>query len=305
MDKATVLGTASAFPTKLRNHPSIYLNLGGAKVLFDCGEGTQRQIRSAGLSPSVDFIFVTHWHGDHSLGVGGIIQSLNMMKNEGPLTVMGPSGTNASVKHILDTYKFYKRLPIKIRSIDAKKELLVKEINGHNIYAINVKHAVKCLGYKVKENDVRNIRKDLLEKLGVKPGPQLKFLKAGKDIVVGGKKLKASQFTYIKKGRSLVYLTDLVYEKNIYKFAKDADVLIIESTFSSNMQNQAKEFMHLTVKDALTIAKQSCAGRVYLTHLSQRYENSGEIRKEAADLAKSMGLKAEVAVPDDLSEIII
>ncbi len=305
MDKATILGTASAFPTKTRNHPSIYVNLNGVRILLDCGEGTQRQIRSAGLSPSVDYVFITHWHGDHSLGVGGIVQSLNMMRKDTPLTIVGPAGTNSSVKHILDAYKFYKGLVIKVRTLDAKKESLVMDIKGHSIYAINVKHVIKCLGYKIKEKDSRNIRKELLDKLGVKSSPQLKSLKAGKDIVIDGKKLKASQLTYIKKGKSLVYLTDLIYDKNLYRFAKDADVLIIESTFSSELQERAKTFMHLTVKDALTIAKRANAKKIYLVHFSQRYENLDTIEKEAAALSKSMGIKAEVILPQDLSEITV
>lgn len=303
MEKAVILGTASAFPTKSRNHPSIYLNLGGKRILLDCGEGTQRQIRAAGLSPSVDYVFVTHWHGDHALGVGGIIQSLNMMKRDEPLVVIGPQGTSASVKHILETYRFYKGLRVETRTVDAKREKLVVKLNNCSVYALNVKHSTKCLGYKIKENDTRNIRRDLIAKAGIKPGPKLKALKAGKDVTVDGKKLKASVFTYIKKGKSLVYLTDLVYEKKLASFAKNADVLVIEATFSSAMQRQAGEFMHMTVRDALTVAKQAGVARVYLTHISQRYENSDEIEKEASELGKSMGLKAAVMIPKDLSEI--
>jgi ribonuclease Z len=279
------------------------VSLDGKRILLDCGEGTQRQIRAAGLSPSVDYIFVTHWHGDHSLGVGGIIQSLNMMKKEEPLTVVGPVGTSASVKHILETYRFYKGLKVNTQTIDSEREKLVKKIGSFSIYAINVKHSVKCLGYKVKEEDVRNIKKELIEKEGIKPSVKLKALKLGKDVIINGKKLKASVFTYIKKGKTLVYLTDLVYSKKLAKFAKDADILVIESTFSSKMQEQAYTFMHLTVRDALMVAKQSGAKKVYLVHLSQRYEDSDEIAKEVAELKSEMGIKADIIIPEDLSEI--
>ena len=97
MGKAFILGTASAFPTKDRNHPAVYVNLDGKRVLLDCGEGTQRQIRIAGLSPAVDYIFITHWHGDHSLGVGGVLQSLNMMRRTEPVWIFGPARRTTTV----------------------------------------------------------------------------------------------------------------------------------------------------------------------------------------------------------------
>jgi ribonuclease Z len=302
-DKVTILGTASAFPTKTRNHPSIYINLDGNRVLFDCGEGTQRQIRTAGLSPAVDYIFLTHWHGDHSLGVGGILQSLNMMGRTEPLIIVGPIGTNASVNHILKTYKFYSRLNIKTRSLDLKKETLIEKIGTYSVYGINVKHAVKCIGFKVKEDDALNIKRELLDKNDIKPGPFLRGLKEGRNVKYNGRTLKAKDFTYLKKGKSLVYLTDLVYEKSLAKFAKDADVLIIEATFSSALEKKAQSFSHLTIYDALTIAKLAGVKRVYLMHTSQRYENVKVLLEEIKEVKKKLKLSAEVHLPEDFSEV--
>lgn len=305
MDKFTILGTASAFPTKSRNHPSLYLNLEGKRVLLDCGEGTQRQIRMAGLSPSVDYIFITHWHGDHSLGVGGVLQSLNMMRRTEPVTIIGPQGTGASVKHILQTYKFYPNLKVKSRSLDLKKETLVERIGSYSVYGINVKHSVRCLGYKVKEDDSLNIREDALKKHGITPGPFLKSLKAGKNVRYKGKTLKAKDFTYAKKGKSIVYLTDLAYDKSLVKFASGADVLVIEATFSSDLQEKARTVYHLTISDALTVAKQADVKKVCLVHTSQRYEDAAALEKEAKEIKTKIGLTAEVSLPNDLSEITI
>ncbi len=305
MDNVTLLGTSSAFPTKNRNHPSIYFNLDGKKVLFDCGEGTQRQIRIAGLSPAIDYLFVTHWHGDHSLGIGGVIQSLNMMRRAEPIKITGPLGTDASVKHILQTYKFYPHLEIKSRSLNLKKETLIEKIGKYSVYGINVKHSVKCLGYKLKEEDTFNIKQELLKKKGIKPGPFLKLLKKGKNVKYKEKLLRAKEFTYFKKGTSLVYLTDLVYEKNLIKFAKDADVLVIEATFSSALQDKAHGFYHLTINDALKIAKLANVKKVYLVHTSQRYENTKLIGSEIKDLKEKLHLAAEVLLPNDLDKIRI
>ncbi len=304
MDKATILGTSSAFPTKLRNHPAVYLNLEGNTVLLDCGEGTQRQIRVAELSPSVDYIFLTHWHGDHSLGVAGILQSMNMIRREEPVFIFGPQGTNSSISNILKTYKFYASLPIKSTALDLKREKSIVKIGRYTVYGLNVKHSVKCLGYKIKEDDSINIRQEMLKKYGVTPGPFLKALKSGKNVKYKGKVLKAKDFTYLKRGKSLVYLTDLVYEKKLVKFAKDADVLIIEATFSSALQEKAKEAFHLTIADALTLAKEASVKAVYLVHTSQRYESSSvSLKNEIAGLKDKLRLNAEVFLPDDLSKI--
>jgi ribonuclease Z len=303
MAEAVILGTSSAFPTETRNHPAVYINAGGKHLLFDCGEGTQRQIRIADLKPSIDYIFITHWHGDHSLGVGGILQSLNMMRRSEPVNIIGPSGTTASIKHILNTYKFYSRLPIKTRSLDLKKEMLIADLGQYAIYGINVKHSVKCIGYRLQEKDNINIKTELLNKYKIKPSPLLKSLKEGKDVRYMGKILKAKKFTYLKKGTVLVYLTDLAYEKSLAKFARNADILIIESTFSSTLEEKARDVNHLTVLDALTIAKQADAKKVYLVHTSQRYEDSKTIENEIMKLKKKLKINAEVSIPNDLCRI--
>ena len=303
MSKAFILGTASAFPTKDRNHPAVYVNLDGKRVLLDCGEGTQRQIRIAGLSPAVDYIFITHWHGDHSLGVGGMLQSLNMMRRTEPVWIFGPAGTGTSVKHILAAYKFYQGIDVKTRSLDLKREKLVQRVGRYSVYGMNVSHVVKCLGYKIKEDDALNIKQDLLEKQGIKPGPFLRGLKEGKNVKYKGKTLKAKDFTYLKKGKTLVYLTDLRHEKQLYGFAKGADALIIEATFASSLQEKAKKFYHLTIHDALEIAKRADVKKVYLTHTSQRYDDPAALIAEIAGLKAKLGLKAEVVLAHDFSEV--
>lgn len=303
MNDIVLLGTSSAFPTKERNHPSIYLNLDGKKILLDCGEGTQRQIRIAGLSPSIDKIFLTHWHGDHSLGVGGVIQSLNMLGSAKTLEIFGPKGTSSSVKNILSTYKFYDRVSVIPKVIDAKREKLIDRIGRFSIYAINVKHGVPCLGYKVKEDDSINIDKKMLERFHIKPGEHLNKLKLGKDVKYNGKILKASEFTYVKKGKTIVYLTDLKYEKRLSKFAKDADLLIIESTFSSEFEKRAREVYHLTIADALRIGKEAGVKQVVIIHTSQRYEGTNTIEQEAKVLKDKMKLNFNIIIGQDLMKI--
>ncbi len=303
MDNVILLGTSSAFPTKERNHPSIYINLNGKIILLDCGEGTQRQIRIAGLSPSIDKIFITHWHGDHSLGVGGIIQSINMSNASKLIEIFGPKGTKSSVKNILSAYKFYSRVHIKTRVIDAKREKLIDRIGKFSLYAINVKHGVPCLGYKIKEDDSINIRREMLEKFRIKPGKYLNELKQGKDVEYNGKVLKASNFTYIKKGKKIVYLTDLKYEKRLSRFAKDADLLIIEATLSSKFEKKAREIYHLTIADALRIGKEANVKKLVVVHTSQRYEDTNIIEQEAKVLKDKMKLNFNIIIGRDLMRL--
>lgn len=301
MIEGTFLGTSSAFPTVKRNHPAVYIMINGERMLFDCGEGTQRQIRKAGLSPSVDYAFITHWHGDHSLGLGGIIQSLNMMKSNKSLQVFGPSGTEQSIKNILMTYKFYNQLDIKPKSINAPKEKKILEGENYSVSAINVEHSVKCLAYKIKERDMRNISVEKLAEKGIKPGRFLSRLKEGKDVIYNGIKLKYKELTYLKKGKSLAYVTDLRYNRKVIPFIKGVDTLIIESTFGEEFQ-KSYEFFHLNIKEAMLLAKSSGAGEVFFVHTSQRYENDDSLVKSAAAIYLKMKCSFKYSFPDDFDK---
>jgi ribonuclease Z len=298
MIEGAFLGTSSAFPTVKRNHPAVYLMINGERILFDCGEGIQRQIRKAGLSPSVDYIFITHWHGDHSLGLGGIIQSLNMMKSSKRLQIFGPGGTEQSVKDILLTYKFYNQLDIKPKSINAPKERKILEMDNYSVSSINVEHSVKCLAYKVKEKDVRNISVEKLAEKGIKSGKFLSRLKEGKDVIYNGIKLKYKELTYLKKGKSVAYVTDLRYNPKVIPFIKGVDTLIIESTFGEEFQ-KSYEFFHLNIKEAMLLAKRSNAKEVFFVHTSQRYENDDSLVKSAAAIYSKMKCGFRYSFPDD------
>ncbi|MCL5976071.1 MAG: ribonuclease Z [Candidatus Parvarchaeota archaeon] len=301
MIEGTFIGTSSAFPTVKRNHPAVYIMINGERMLFDCGEGTQRQIRKAGLSPSIDSIFITHWHGDHSLGLGGIIQSLNMMKSNKRLNIFGPSGTEQGIKNILMTYRFYNQLDIKSKSINAPKEKKIFERDKYTVSAINIEHSVKCLAYKIKEKDVRNISVEKLAENGIKSGKFLSKLKEGKDVIYNGIKLKYKDFTYLKKGKSLAYVTDLRYNRNVIPFIKSVDTLIIESTFGEEFQ-KSYEFFHLNIKEAISLAKSSGAKEVFFVHTSQRYENDDSLVKSAAALYSKMKCTFKYSFPDDFDK---
>lgn len=288
MIEITLLGTSSAFPTEERNHPSLYVKLDSYNILIDCGEGTQRQIRKAGLSPKIDYIFITHWHADHSLGIIGILSSAKLQNLSMPV-IFGPKGTKQKIKSLLKIFNLEIE-KLKIVEVDAPKEKEILKLGDYTFYALNLKHTVKCLGYKIKEKDKVKILKDFLEKNNIKSGPHLRPLLEGKDIIYEGKKIKHEEATRIEKGKIITYLTDFRYEDKVIKFAKDSDYLFIESTFMSDLEDKAKDYYHLSILDAMKIAENANAKKVILMHISQRYKE-GEILEEIAKLKGNLDVE--------------
>ncbi|MCW1297521.1 MAG: ribonuclease Z [Candidatus Rehaiarchaeum fermentans] len=274
--ESILLGTSSAFPTEERNHPSLYLNLNGKKILIDCGEGTQRQIRIAKLSPEIDYIFITHWHADHSLGIVGIISSAKMLKLNLP-HIFGPKGTKKKIEELLNVFGIDAK--ISVTEINAPKEKKILDIDNFEVFAINLKHTIPCLGYKIKEKDRIKINKEFLIKNGIKEGPYLKNLTLGKDIEYKGKIIKAKDATFKLKGKIIAYITDTKKIKSIEKFVKDADLLFIESTFMSELKKEANLYYHLSIEDSLKIAKLARVKKTVLIHISQRYKNEDVIKE--------------------------
>ncbi len=277
------LGTSSMYPTKTRSHPAVLLKYEGHHLLFDCGEGTQRQLRIAGESAmKIEAVFITHWHGDHSLGLGGLIQSLAASKREEELIIIGPKGTAESVRCILRTYKFKPTFNIKV--IEAE-EGVVYESEKFYVEAISVKHPVPTLAFKFVEKDRRKINLDYVKQFGLERHPILGKLQRGETIEWKGKKITPEEGTIVVKGKRATYIVDTAFFDELVDFAKDSDILISEATFSDELKEIAKEYMHMTSKEAAKLAKQSNSKVLYLTHLSQRYEKNPEkILEEAKEI---------------------
>ena len=268
------LGTSSMYPTKTKSHPAVLLKYNGHYLLFDCGEGTQRQFRIAEESiMKVEAVFITHWHGDHSLGLGGLIQSLSAGKREKPLIIVGPKGTAESVRCILKTYKF--KPTFEIRVIESDGGIVYK---GDKFYvdSLPVKHSVPTLAYKFVEEDRRKINVEYLKQFGLVKHPILGKLQKGESIEWKGKTITPEEGTYLVKGKKVTYVVDTLLFDELIEFAKDSDLLISEATFSDELKEIAKEYYHMTASEAGELAKKSNSKLLYLTHLSQRYEKESE-----------------------------
>ncbi len=287
------LGTSSMYPTKTRSHPAVLLKYNGHNLLFDCGEGTQRQMRIANESVmKIEAIFITHWHGDHSLGLGGIIQSMSASKRENPLVIIGPKGTANSVKCIINTYKF--KPTFEIRIVESEGGVVYSGGKFH-VEAIKVKHSVPTLAYKFVEEDRRKINMEYVKKFGLERHPILGKLQKGETIEWNGNKITPEEGTILIKGKRVSYVVDTKFFNELIDFVKNSDLLISEATFSDELKDVAEEYFHMTASQVGTLAKRGSVKLLYLTHLSQRYEKDPEkILNEAKKVFESTHLAEDL-----------
>lgn len=280
------LGTSAMVPTKDRNPSSILIIYKNEGILLDCGEGTQRQLKIAGISQTkITKIFISHWDGDHVLGLPGLLQTLSNSEYNGVLEIYGPKNTKRYIENLFKTFFFDNRLKIKINEIKQGKFF---ENSDFILESFNLEHKIPTLGINFIENDRRKINLDYIKKIKIPEGPLLGKLQKNKSISWEGKIIKPENATYIVKGKKITYISDTVYCKNCIKFSKNADILICDATFTSKLEEKAKEYMHMTAKQAAEIANIASVKKLILTHFSQRYKTTNEILEDAKDNFKEV-----------------
>ncbi|WP_407423724.1 ribonuclease Z [Methanobrevibacter sp.] len=279
----TFLGTSSAVHSYERNHPSIVLKAFGETMLFDCGEGTQRQLIYARVSPmKISKIFLTHYHGDHILGLPGLLQSMNFRGRDTKLTIYGPKGLNVLKEAIFSLG--YCKIEFPIEFIEIGSEI-VEKTDEYIITSQNVNHQVPCLAYSIEElKKPRFLRQKAIE-LGVPVGPDFGRLHNGEEVEIDGKIIKPKQVLGPpRKGRKITYSGDTTPCEEMIDLAKDSTLLIHESTYIKEDSDKAEENFHSTSADAALIAKKSNSKRLVLTHISTRYQNTDQLLKEALEI---------------------
>ena len=276
------LGTSSAVHSKERNQVSIAVKAFGEVMLFDCGEGTQRQMLHTKVSPmKVSKIFITHFHGDHILGLPGLIQSLGLHGRENKLTIYGPRGLN-QVKNAILNFGYCKiEYPIEFIEIETG---IVEETDEYVIRCQSVRHNVPSLAYSIEEKKKPRFLREKAIELGVPVGPAFGKLHNGEEVEIDGKIIKPEQVLgEPRKGIKLTYSGDTVPCEEMIEFAKESTLLIHESTFTSDEAQNAVDHGHSTASDAGYVAKQSNSKKLVLTHISTRYgENYSKILLEEA-----------------------
>ncbi len=282
----TFLGTVSGIPSLTRNHPAIALEYYSDVydvLLWDCGEGTQKQLMRAGISfMKIDNIFITHWHADHFAGLIPLIQTMNLEKRRKKLRIFGPEAERF-VSDIIDLGYFGLRFPVEAINVPFEGNEITKiyETKKYEVLSTPVWHSVPSVGYALKEKDRWRIDEQKLKELGLRRGRWLEELKKKGEYVKNGKLVKLEEVAVKVPGLKVVYSGDTRPCENLANLAKGADVLIHDGTFA---EEDELDTAHGNVKDAAKIAKKAGVKLLVLTHISRRYQDTKELEQQAREI---------------------
>ncbi len=284
--EVTILGSGGALPTVKRKPTAQFLNIQDRYFLVDCGEGTQLQLRKNKCKfLKINHIFISHLHGDHYLGLIGLLSSLSLLGRRKDLNIYAPK----EIKKIIDVheeilgkgYGFRINL-IALNFID--QEVLYKD-NVLTVYSFPVTHSIPCCGFLFKENPTK--RKLIKEKILRKNFniETLQRLKKGEDCVFEEEEIKNIEYTTDgPRQRSYAFCADTQYDENIVKYISKTDLIYHESTFLESMKNRAKTTFHSTALDAAKIAKLANVGQLLIGHFSARYNEIKDFEIEAKSI---------------------
>ncbi|MCX6650812.1 MAG: ribonuclease Z [Methanomassiliicoccales archaeon] len=295
----TFLGTGGSVPTTKRNCVSIALRIGPEVLLFDCGEGTQRQLMSSSVSfMRITTIFISHHHGDHFLGLPGLIQSMNFYGRMSPLKVYGPEGTADLIEKILTLGEFDLKYEVTGQDLDPK-ETMVGE--GYVVEAVRTDHVIPSLGFVFQEDErPGRFEPEKALSLGVKEGPNFSKLVRGENVKVGNTVVTPDMVMGpSRKGLKVVYSGDTAPCSELALASRKADVLVHEATVASDLEAKAREYRHSTAMDAAVLARDAGVGTLYLVHISGRYEDAAPLLKEAQEIFPN------TIIPNDLDTFVL
>ncbi len=273
MIRVRFLGTAAALPTVRRNVSGIAVQREGRSLLWDCGEGTQRQIMRYGTGFSFDHIFITHAHADHLLGLPGLLRTMGLQGRRQGMTVYGPAGTEATLRAAVRLGAVRQAFPVEIRGLPPGGRV---DFAGWAVHAFRADHGVPALGYALVE-EARPGRFDVetARRLGVPEGPLFGRLHRGESIVVEGRIVSPDDVVGPPRpGRRVVYGGDSRPTREAVEMAMGADLLIHEATFGADEEKRARETRHSTAAEAARVAARAGVRELLLTHVSARYSET-------------------------------
>lgn len=253
-------------------------------VLFDCGEATQKQMMYAQISPmKIDDIYITHLHGDHILGLPGIIQSLAFRGRTRPLHIYGPRGIDELLDHIKKLG--FSAINYEIITHTVEDDQIIYQQDDFLVKSKKMKHTVTNYAYLIEEIRQPKFIKSKALELGIPPGPLFGQLQAGQEVTLDGVTIKPEQVLGPpRKGVKMVFSGDTLPQESMIEFANGVDVLIHEATFSKKYADKAEENGHTIAEDAARIAKDANVEQLILTHLSNRYTDSDILLDEAKEI---------------------
>ncbi|MBE8538518.1 ribonuclease Z [Geoglobus acetivorans] len=271
--KITFLGTSGTVPTPERNTSSIFVQFGGEKLLFDCGEGTQRQMMIAKTGFSISSVFITHMHTDHFIGLFGLIESMSLNGREKPLHIYCPEPD--FLRKLFREFG-YDNLDFRI-VVTGLKDSDVVRFGNFSVVAFKTDHIVSSVGYAVIEDSFLRFSPEKAKELGIPPGPLYKKLANGETVFFRGKMVSPEMVTDgMVRGRKIVYTGDTKPTEKLVEISKDADLLIHDSSFTSELSEWAEYTKHSTALKAAEVAKEAGVRRLILTHISARYSKNTE-----------------------------
>ncbi len=268
--KLTILGTAGQLPTKTRSQNAYFLNWPFGGILFDPGEGAQRQFTFAGISPGkIHKIFISHFHGDHCLGLPGILQRLNLMQVEHDVHVYYPAEGELFLQNLVSSSKFTSRIDFHFHPLQVG---IVEETAEYKVEAFDLLHSTPTLGYRFSLLPQWRFDKEKLIQLGLS-GPILGKLEKEGEIEHKGKKIKREEISYLTKEKVFAYALDTGICANIPALIRNADVVLMEATYLDTERDLADKFNHMTAERAAIYARDNEVGKLVLTHFSERYKD--------------------------------
>ncbi|MEU4352291.1 ribonuclease Z [Streptomyces sp. NPDC023838] len=289
-----VLGTASQVPTRHRNHNGYLLRWDGEGILFDPGEGTQRQMLRAGVAAhDIDRICVTHFHGDHSLGLAGVIQRINLDRVPHPVTAHYP----ASGQHFFDRLRYATayRETVELAQVPVEGEgAVLAATDAYTLEARRLSHPVESYGYRITEPDRRRMLPALLAEHGI-AGPDVGRLQ--REGALGGVTLDDVSET--RRGQRFAFVMDTRLCDGVPELAEGCDMLVVESTFLDEDATLAEDHGHLTAGQAAGAARDAGVRHLVLTHFSQRYADPAAFEEQA----RRAGFEGELTIAADLTRV--
>jgi len=277
-----ILGTSSQVPTRHRNHNGYLLRWDGHGFLFDPGEGTQRQFIHANVAvTAVTKIFITHFHGDHCLGLAGIIQRLSLDRVKHRVEVYFPETGRVYFERLVNAsiyVKSFRPIPCPV-PLDGG---IVGRDGNLVIEAYPLVHAVDTVGYRISEADVQRFLPEKLAALGLS-GPVVGELQRKGFVEVGGQRITKEEVTWTRRGAVFSFLMDTRLTDNCFEVARGADLIVSESTFLEEDAKLARNYRHLTAGQAGLIARDAGARSLVLAHFSQRYPDVRRFKREAQE----------------------
>jgi ribonuclease Z len=293
-----VLGTASQAPTRTRNHNGYFLRWGAEGLLFDPGEGTQRQMLRAGVpSSAVTRLCLSHFHGDHVLGVPGVVQRMSLDRVPHPVVAHYPASGQAFFDRLRHASVFHEVAELRERPVTDDGPIAEGPFGTLEVRRLD--HLIESFGYRLVEPDGRRMLPEELARAGI-AGPDVGRLQREGVLAVAGRTVRLEDVSVPRRGQRFAFAMDTRLCAGVRALADGADLLVIESTFLSEDADLAQRYGHLTAAQAGRVAAECGVRRLVLTHFSQRYPEPERFREDAA-----AAFDGDIVVAADLDRIAV